>query len=84
MGAGLDWPTGTPPEQWDALPVASKWQIILFVGILELFDESIEPHYMNGRKPGEFPSFSKAYSEGVGVPHPVPFDLFDPFADRAV
>merc|ERR1719398_655950 len=76
---GADWPSGTPPEQWDALPVASKWQIILFVGVLELFDESIEPHYMMGRKPGAFPSFSKAYADGVGVPHPVPFDLFDPF-----
>ena len=70
---------GSPPEQWDALPVASKWQIILFVGILELFDESVEPHYMMGRKPGEFPSFNDAYAAGQGVPHPVPFDLFDPF-----
>ena len=76
---GADWPTGSPPEQWDALPVASKWQIILFVGILELFDESVEPHYMMGRKPGEFPSFNDAYAAGQGVPHPVPFDLFDPF-----
>jgi hypothetical protein len=76
---GADWPTGTPPEQWDALPVASKWQIILFVGMLELFDESQEPHYMMGRKPGEYPKFSKAYNEGTGFPHPVPFDLFDPF-----
>merc|ERR1719379_1392579 len=76
---GADWPTGTPPEQWDALPVASKWQIILFIGMLELFDESIEPHYMMGRKPGEYPKFSDAYREGNGFPHPVPFDLFDPF-----
>merc|ERR1719398_676811 len=76
---GADWPTGTPPEQWDALPVASKWQIILFIGMLELFDESIEPHYMMGRKPGEYPKFSDAYMEGNGFPHPVPFDLFDPF-----
>jgi hypothetical protein len=76
---GADWPTGTPPEQWDALPVASKWQIILFIGMLELFDESIEPHYMMGRKPGEYPKFSTAYMEGRGFPHPVPFDLFDPF-----
>merc|ERR1719359_2471876 len=36
---GADWPSGSPPEQWDALPAASKWQIILFVGMLELFDE---------------------------------------------
>ena len=44
--AGADWPSGSPPEQWDALPAASKWQIILFVGMLELFDESVAPHYM--------------------------------------
>merc|ERR1719486_525529 len=76
---GADWPTGTPPEQWDALPEASKWQIILFVGVLEAFDESIPPHYTNGRKPGEFPSFSETYKAGKGIPHPVPFDLYDPF-----
>jgi hypothetical protein len=78
--AGEDWPTGTPPEQWDALPVSSKWQIILFVGALEIHDESIAPHYTKGRKPGAFPSFSEAYKAGVGpVPHPVPLDLYDPF-----
>ena len=49
------------------------------VGMLELFDESVAPHYMMGRKPGMFPSFSDAYAEGEGYPHPVPFDLFDPF-----
>jgi len=76
---GADWPTGTPPEQWDALPEASKWQIILFVGVLEAFDESIPPHYTNGRKPGQFPSFSETYRAGKGIPHPVPFDLYDPF-----
>merc|ERR1712078_739529 len=76
---GADWPTGTPPEQWDALPEASKWQIILFVGVLEAFDESIPPRYTNGRKPGEFPSFSETYKAGKGIPHPVPFDLYDPF-----
>merc|ERR1719486_696089 len=79
MLGGADWPTGTPPEQWDALPEASKWQIILFVGVLEAFDESIPPHYTNGRKPGQFPSFSETYKAGKGIPHPVPFDLYDPF-----
>ena len=34
---------------------------------------------MMGRKPGMFPSFSDAYAEGEGYPHPVPFDLYDPF-----
>merc|ERR1712216_1117259 len=76
--AGAEWPTGTPPEQWDALPEASKWQIILFVGVLEAFDESIPPHYTNGRKPGQFPSFSETYKAGKGIPHPVPLDLYDP------
>jgi hypothetical protein len=73
---GADWPTGTPPEQWDALPAASKWQIILFVGVLELYDESTSPHYTNGRKPGEFPSFKGTYAMEAGL---APFDLYDPF-----
>jgi len=74
--SGSDWPTGTPPEQWDALPQASKWQIILFAGVLELFDESMSPHYTNGRKPGEYPSFSGTYVRESGL---APLDLFDPF-----
>merc|ERR1711904_49524 len=73
---GADWPTGTPPEQWDALPQASKWQIILFVGLLELFDESSPPHYTNGRQPGKFPSFKGTYIRQKGL---APLDLFDPF-----
>merc|ERR1712216_134294 len=72
---GADWPTGTPPEQWDALPIASKWQIILFAGLLEAFDESQAPHYTNGRKPGEYPSFKGTYARQKGV---APLDLFDP------
>ena len=24
---GADWPSGSPPEQWDALPAASKWRV---------------------------------------------------------
>jgi LPXTG-motif cell wall-anchored protein len=73
---GADWPTGTPPEQWDALPQASKWQIILFVGLLEAFDESTPPHYTNGRKPGQFPSFKGTAIKEKGL---TPFDLYDPF-----
>merc|ERR1719353_1533942 len=71
---------GSPPEQWDALPTASKVQILLFVGLLELFGESTYileqsgmKHYMKGGKPGVYPSL-----KGV-MPHPVPLDLFDPF-----
>merc|ERR1719247_2546225 len=77
----------SPPEQWDALPEAAKYQIVAFVGFLEVFSEHSfilekqgQKHYMKGGKPGYFPSLK----EGFGV-HPVPFDLFDPlgFSKRA-
>jgi len=71
---------GSPPDQWDALPTASKVQILLFIGFLEIMSESNyvleqsgNKHYMKGGVPGKFPSL-----KGV-MPHPVPFDLFDPF-----
>jgi len=71
---------GSPPDQWDALPTASKVQILLFVGFLEICSESKyileqsgNKHYMSGGKPGAFPSLKAV------MPHPVPFDLFDPF-----
>merc|ERR1719478_908202 len=71
---------GSPPEQWDALPTASKVQILLFIGFLEIMSESkyvLEQsgmkHYMRGGKPGAYPSLKNV------MPHPVPLDLFDPF-----
>ena len=55
--------------------------VILFVGFLDTWSETKfvlesdgEKHYMRGGKPGFYPSFKKG-----GIPHPVPFDLFDPF-----
>jgi len=70
---------GSPQDQWDALPTPAKVQIILFVGLLELCSESTNilemsgnKHYMKGGVPGKFPKFD-------WVPHPVPFELFDPF-----
>ena len=30
-------------------------------------------HYMRGGKPGQFPSLKR------DIPHPIPFELFDPF-----
>jgi len=58
----------SPPAQWDALPFAAKAQIISFVGFLEWFN------YANKTdKIGEYPSFQGK------LPHPVPYDLFDPF-----
>jgi len=59
----------SPPAQWDALPFAAKIQIVSFVGLLEMF------WYANKTdKVGQFPSIKD------GFPHPVPFDLFDPFS----
>jgi len=70
----------SPPEQWDALPFASKLQIILFVGFLEWYSELTpeggglggQTHYTKGGQPGKYPTFD-------AVPHAVPFDLYDPF-----
>merc|ERR1712238_173773 len=52
----------SPPEQWDALPYASKLQIILFVGFLEWYSELTpgegtttgNPHYTKGVNLGNF------------------------------
>ena len=77
VGGGVGTPTGSPPEQWDALPDAAKWQIILFIGFLEWFSEAAGTHYMRGGKPGQFPRFDEAKEL---VPHPVPIgSLYDPF-----
>jgi len=58
----------SPPAQWDALPIESKFQIIGFVGVLEWF------WYVNKTdKVGEYPKFAGK------LPHPVPFELYDPF-----
>jgi len=70
----------SPPEQWDALPLVAKVQIILFVGFLEWYSELTPgegsetgiPHYTKGGQPGKYPTFD-------AIPHSVPFNLFDPF-----
>ena len=69
----------SPQAQWDALPEAGKWQIILTIGFFEFWRENAyvlssegQSHYMRGGKPGYFPTFDQ-------LPHPVPFNLFDPF-----
>lgn len=67
---------GSPPEQWDALPDAAKWQIIIFIGFLEWFSEAAGTHYMRGGTPGAYPKFSDHTDL---IPHPVPLNLFDPF-----
>ena len=73
---------GTPMDQWDALPSAAKLQILGTIFILEWVGEggarTGEAHYMRGGKPGFYPSLKDASDRGF-IPHPVPFDLFNPF-----
>jgi hypothetical protein len=50
----------TPEQQWDAIPLGAKWQIFAVISALELWDEcggGYLPHYMKGRKPGQYPKF---------------------------
>merc|ERR1712025_279497 len=67
------------PAVWDAIPSASKLQILGVIGFFEIWSETRyvleqdgQSHYMRGGKPGYFPSFTE-------IPHPVPLNLFDPF-----
>merc|ERR1712025_1036325 len=67
------------PAVWDAIPSASKLQILIVIGFFEFWSESRyvlesdgQSHYMKGGKPGYFPTFKE-------IPHPVPLNLFDPF-----
>ena len=74
---------GGPAAQWDALPTNGKLQILLVIGLLEMWGESSsalamggEKHYCRGGKPGYFPSFAPIRDSGLGQP---PLDLWDPF-----
>ncbi len=67
------------PDVWDSIPDAAKAQIILAVGIFEVYSEHSfilekqgQKHYMRGGKAGYFPALDN-------FPHPVPFNLWDPF-----
>lgn len=69
---------GNPPALWDAVSDDAKWQIFSLIGFLEFWSELSTPnhkHYMAGGKPGDFPDFT---SGPDGLPHPVPFNLYDP------
>jgi hypothetical protein len=73
----------TPPEQWDAMPGAAKWQFFVAIGILEAMGEVFPAgqHYMTGGRPGVYPSLANPSDElaasGAYPPHPV-LDLWDP------
>eukprot|EP00900_Chrysochromulina_parva_P003860 jgi/Chrpa1/13475/Chrysochromulina_OHIO_Genome00021644-RA len=69
----------SPQEVWDNLPEVAKWQIFLTIAFFEFWRENSfilekdgQTHYMRGGKPGYMPTFDQ-------LPHPVPFNLFDPF-----
>ena len=74
-----DYTTKSPAELWDQVPEAGKWQIVLFVGFLEVYSEHSfilekegQKHYCKGGKPGYFPTFDT-------MVHPCPLNLYDPF-----
>merc|ERR1719181_1264216 len=68
----------TPPEQWDAIPLYGKLQIIVLVGMLESYGEILDPHYTNGGLPGYYPPIKGKRPELVsnlseaGAPGSVP------------
>lgn len=70
---------GNPPALWDIVSDSAKWQIFSVIAFLEFWSELSTPehtHYMRGGKPGDFPDFT---SGPDGIPHPVPFNFYDPF-----
>merc|ERR1719305_257354 len=62
----------TPPEQWDAIPLAGKIQIFGIIGMLESYGEILPQHYCNGGLPGYYPPIKGNRFELI-------FNLFDPF-----
>jgi len=72
-GGSFDMSGSSPPEQWDAIPLNAKLQIVAFVGFLEFYSEIAGTHYMKGGVPGKYPSFSEA-----GADKFLPVDLYDP------
>lgn len=78
---GSPFPSNTnPPALWDQVSDTAKWQIFLVIAFLEFWSElstDSHKHYMAGGKPGDFPDFVVGGENGI--PHPVPFNYFDPF-----
>ena len=55
----------SPPEQWDAIPVNAKIQILAWIGFLEFYSEIAGTHYMKGGVPGKYPSFAETGFDAV-------------------
>jgi len=62
----------TPPEQWDAIPLAGKLQIFTLIGMLESYGEILPVHYTQGGLPGYYPPIK-------GNRFELWFNLYDPF-----
>jgi len=77
---GSPFPTETsPPQLWDAVSDSAKFQIFAVILFLEAWSEipsDSHQHYMAGGKPGAYPDFTTGED---GIPHPVPFNFYDPF-----
>merc|ERR1719301_300187 len=67
----------SPQEQWENVPASGKFQILIFIGMLESYGEGAgNPegyvHYTKGGLPGYFPPIKGVRPEFV-------FNLYDPF-----
>ena len=61
------------PAVWDALPEASKYQMVALIGCFEIWSENSAVlerqgmrHYMRGGKPGRFPDFKGQSLKEIG------------------
>ena len=72
-GESFDMSSMSPPEQWDAIPVNAKIQILAWIGFLEFYSEIAGTHYMKGGVPGKYPSFKETPISNI-----LPVDLYDP------
>jgi len=79
----------SPQEQWENLPTIAKFQILVFVGMLESYGEGAGSpegyvHYTKGGLPGYFPEISGRAGFGqVGLNLFDPFNWFDESKDKA-
>jgi len=62
----------TPPEQWDAIPLIGKAQILVAIGMLESYGEILPVHYTKGGQPGYYPPIKGNRPELI-------LNLYDPF-----
>ena len=63
---------GSPADQWDALPIEAKYQIVAAIGLFEFLGEysaiheaNGEKHYVRGGKPGYYPPFEVRACKGL-------------------